>query len=153
MAFQQRTVGSVFQINLGDNKFAYGQILDKGYVFFDYPFEKRIEDIDILMDCNTLFIVMVYKDVITSKRWEKIGKIPIRESLKILPMKFIQDSIDSSKFSLYNPNTGEITPCKKEDCIGLERAAVWEGSHVEDRIRDHYNGVPNIWTNQLAIKE
>lgn len=49
------------------------------------------------------------------------------------------------KFLLYNPNTGEMTPCTKEEARGKERAAVWDEKQMEDRIRDHYNGVPCKW--------
>lgn len=35
---------------------------------------------------------------------------------------------------------------------GLERLAVWDPEHVEDRIRDHYNGVQNIWVESLRLK-
>jgi hypothetical protein len=56
------------------------------------------------------------------------------------------------KFRLYNPNTSEITVGAREDCVGLERAAVWEPEHIEDRLRDHFNGIKNIWEESLKIK-
>jgi len=37
--------------------------------------------------------------------------------------------------------------------MGLERAAVWGPSHVEDRLRDHYAGRKNKWVESLRIKE
>ena len=67
-------------------------------------------------------------------------------------MKFIQDSLNPSKFESYNPNTGEITPSTKEECIGLERAAVWEAEHVESRITDFFNSRENVWVKQLELK-
>jgi hypothetical protein len=67
-------------------------------------------------------------------------------------MEFIQNTLDPSKFSLYDPNTGEMTPATKEQCIGLECAAVWEAEHVVDRINDHYAGRKNKWLEQLEIK-
>jgi hypothetical protein len=66
-------------------------------------------------------------------------------------MQYIQDPLNSSHFELYNPNTGEISKCKKEECEGLECAAVWEAEHAKSRIRDYYNGVPNILFEQLKI--
>lgn len=63
-------------------------------------------------------------------------------------MQFILDALDQDSFELYNPNTGEILPAIKEEIKGLERAAVWEASHIEDRIRDHYNGESCIWLKE-----
>jgi hypothetical protein len=74
------------------------------------------------------------------------------EKYKTLPLKFIQDPIQRQSFQIYDPNTGNIHPSKKEDCIGLERAAVWEASHVEDRILDHFEGRENKWVKSLQIK-
>ena len=82
----------------------------------------------------------------------KVGKLPIREDLSILPMQFIQDTLNSEKYSLYNPNTGEITPTTRDKAIGLERAAVWDAHHVEDRIRDYYLGIPNETVERLKLK-
>ncbi len=60
-------------------------------------------------------------------------------------MQFIQDAIHPDRFEFYDPNTGESRPATKEQIKGLERASVWEANHIEDRIRDHYNGIPCIW--------
>ena len=60
-------------------------------------------------------------------------------------MNFIQDALNPTNFELYNPNTGEIVPITKNEIIGLERAAVWDKNHVEDRVRDFYNNVPCVW--------
>ena len=57
---------------------------------------------------------------------------------------YIYDA-NTDTYSLYNNNTGEITPCNKEKASGLERASVWGENHIEDRIRDYYNNVPCIW--------
>ncbi|OJV71174.1 MAG: hypothetical protein BGO42_04950 [Flavobacterium sp. 40-81] len=81
----------------------------------------------------------------TQGRWLKVGKLNIREEIRKQPMKFIQDALNPENFELYDPNTGEITPTTKKHIKGLERAAVWEAHHVEDRIRDYYNGVPCVW--------
>ena len=67
-------------------------------------------------------------------------------------MQFIQDALNPIMFSLYNPNTGEITDTTKDKVLGLEAAAVWEAEHVESRVKDYYNATTNIWVEQLKIK-
>jgi len=96
-----------------------------------------------------LFIVAVYDDAITSGRWIKIGKLPLEPDLQLLPPKFIQDKLNPDSFELYNPNTGNTKSVIRQDCIGLERAAVWEPNQVEDRIIDYLNSKPNIWVERM----
>jgi hypothetical protein len=151
---QQRTIGSILEINIDNEYFIYSQIL-KGseFAFFDYRCKEPITDFSILQTTSVLFILGVYDYVVTKGEWLKVGKLDIREDLKTLPMNFIQDEFNPQKFELYDPNTGEIRPCKREDCEGLERTAVWAANHVEGRIRDYYNGVPNVWVERFKIKD
>lgn len=125
------------------------QILGKaGYAFFDYKTTDKLKDLKILLGRPILSITSVYDDVITQGYWLKVGAIEVREDLQVQPMQFIQDALDQDSFELYNPNTSEILPAIKEEIKGLERAAVWEASHIEDRIRDHYNGESCIWLKE-----
>lgn len=146
---QRITIGSILEINIDNQYYAYAQILDKSeYAIFDYKSEKQLKDLSILESKPILFMVGVYDNVVTKGHWLKVGKLEIRESLKVLPMQFIQDALHPNRFEFYNPNTGESTPATKEGIKNLERAAVWEANHVEDRIRDYYNGVPCIWLKE-----
>jgi hypothetical protein len=149
MKKQRITQGSILEINIDNKYYAYAQILDKSeYAFFDYKSEKQLNDLSILEDRPILFMVGVYDDVVTKGHWLKVGKLEIRKSLKVLPMQFIQDALHPDRFEFYNPNTGESTPATKEKVKNLERASVWEANHVEDRIRDYYNGVPCVWLEE-----
>jgi hypothetical protein len=40
----------------------------------------------------------------------------------------------------------------KQDCVGLERAAVWAHEHLESRIADAYAGRPNRFLESLGLK-
>lgn len=153
MAKRQRIIpGSILEINAND-KYYYAQILQsKGCAFFDLELDNPLKDYSSLNHKDVLFIVRVYDDVIVKGKWLKVGNLEIRDDLKIEPNKFIQDSLNPDNFELYNPNTGEITPSNREEVKGLECASVWEAEHVEDRLRDHFAGKPNVWVEQLAIK-
>lgn len=151
---QQRTIGAVVRIDLGNGYYCFARILEHStFAFYDYLSKEKETEISLIISKPILFILAVYNDIITHGRWEKIGKYELEKELLTLPLEFIQDPINLSKFSLYNPNTGEMIDAKKEDCYGLECAAVWDAEHVEDRIRDHYAGKPNIWLEQLKIKD
>ena len=141
------------KINLKNGYYNYAQIVENGIAFFDiYTKDPELEDLSILLEKPVLFILEVYRDVISTGLWLKVGKLPIREDLKTLPMQCIQDALDETQFELYNPNTGEVTKATREECEGLETCAVWEAYHVESRLRDHYNGVPNDIVEALKIK-
>jgi hypothetical protein len=153
MAKQRITTGAILEVNIEGQYYVYTQILGKaGYAFFDYKSKEKLEDLTVLLSARILFILSVYDDIITKGEWLKVGKLPIRSDLLVQPLQFIQDNLNPNNFEHYNPNTGEITKATREECEGLERAAVWEANHVEDRIRDYYLGVPNIWVEQLKIK-
>lgn len=141
---QKRTVGSVVRIDLKNGRKAYAQILDKAsYAFFDYFSTSDIEDLDVLNHKPVLYILSAYDDIITKGKWLKIGEIPIREEFNKLPLQFIQDALHPNKFEIYNPNTGEMASATKEECKGLEQAAVWEEWEVEERLLDHFENNPD----------
>lgn len=143
---QRITSGSIIEINIENSYYTYAQILSKaGYAFFDFKTLEPLKDFSILLDKPVLFITSVYDDVITQGHWLKVGNLEIREELKEQPLQFIQDAQHPDRFEFYDPNTGESSPATKNQIKGLERASVWEANHIEDRIRDYYNGVPCIW--------
>ena len=139
-------IGGIFTIPLPNRLFGYGRILEKSNIaVYDY-FTTTVEnEIYSIVKKPVLFIISIYDDIIKKGEWKIIGKESLDEYLKIIPMKFIQDALSPNNFSLYNPNTGEIIQTTKERCVGLERSSVWDSNHVEQRILDHINGVPNQW--------
>lgn len=149
MKRQRRTIGSIVEIDLKNGNYCYAQILDDGLAFFDLKIKEPLNDFNLLLDSPVLFVLSVYRDVISQGVWLKVSKLPLRKEFEVLPMQFIIDNLHPDRFELYNPNTGEITKTTKDKIIGLERASVWESNHVEDRLRDHYAGKPNVWVEQL----
>ncbi|MBV7531176.1 Imm26 family immunity protein [Chitinophaga sp. sic0106] len=143
MAKQRITAGAVLKIQLPCGKIAYGRILGKAnYAFYNYFTDIEETNIDVICNAPILFILAVYNDIITSGRWIKIGKKELEPFFDVLPMKFIYDDL-GERYKLYNPITGEISPASLEDCLTLETAAVWDAHHVEGRLCDYINGVPN----------
>ena len=148
MKRQKITVGSILQIPIKDY-YCYAQILGKAnYAFFDYKSSTPLTSFEILSNVNILFVISVYDDIITSGLWEKVGKSPIRESLRILPNKYIYHKNEIPEYELYNTETGEITPSSADEVKGLECCAVWDSNHVIDRIKSHYMGKPCIWLGE-----
>ena len=146
MKRQRWTIGSIVKIKV-DDFYCFAQILKtKDLAFFDFRSNTDKINLEQLEEVPVLFIISVYYDIITKGIWEKIGKIPIRKELEVLPMEYIHHTWGGGpEWELYNPNTGEITPSTKEEAEGLECCAVWDSHHVEDRLRCHYNGTHCIW--------
>lgn len=149
-----RKEGAFIEIALPNGKYAYGRILkEASFAFYDIYSDKKISDICAIQKTKILFINSVYKYAISKNVWKIIGILEIEPQLMILPMEFIQDELDPKQFSIYNPNTGKISPAKKEDCIGLEKAAVWEPAHIDARIIDHFENRPNFWVESMRMKD
>lgn len=123
-------VGDIFQIPLPDGRFAYGKVFWDASVgiyrkVFDEPTEPPIRS-------RFAFIVGLYDDILKSGVWPIVGHEPFAsEEDTWPPPNYIKDII-SGEYSIYHK--GEIRPSTKEECRGLEEAAVWDAHHVIDRI-------------------
>jgi hypothetical protein len=84
------------------------------------------------------------------RHWVVVGNAPLDDSLLNPPPRFIQDALRKDLFRIYEK--GQFSPATKEECIGLEREAVWDPTHAEDRLRDHYAGRKNKWVESLKIR-
>lgn len=149
----RRKEGAFFEIELSNGKYAYGRILPKAtYAFYDICSDKALTEISFIQKSNVLFICSVYNYAISKRIWKVIGFMDLEQNFKILPLQFIQDRHNLENARLYNPNTGEMKPAKIIDCIGLECAAVWEPSHINDRLIDYFEGKPNEWVEILKLQ-
>lgn len=150
---QQRTPGAIFRIQLPCNKFSFGRILGKAnYAFYDLVSDDGEEDLKKIISSKVLFIISVYNGIITTGRWIKIGKLDLDGKLKVLPNKYIQDIHHPNEYTIYNPNTGEMTKSSRIECVGLEKAAVWGAEDVEQRLCDYFEGRPNRLVEEYLIK-
>lgn len=145
---QRRIVGAIYEIPLGAGRRAYAWAMPEvDFAFFDLDAGADVP-IEELIRRPIAFRIAVHRSAWARGRWPRVGKAePPPELLAPVPT-FIQDPIDG-RLSIYL--FGEIRPASREECIGLERCAVWEPEHVEDRLRDHFNGVPNEWARSLVL--
>jgi immunity protein 26 of polymorphic toxin system len=147
---QRRILGGIYRIALGDGTFAYCQALAEAeFVFFELRDEGDAAPSEVA-GRNHLFRIAIHKSAWDTGRWSLIGMAPIAPDLQGPVPKFVQDPIKPDKFSIYLG--GRIRPASREECAGLERSAVWDPEHVEDRIRDHYAGASNKWVESQRLK-
>ena len=147
---QRRVVGAVLRVPLGDGTHVYAQTLkDADFAFFDSRSEAE-RPIDEVVSLPVLFRVAVHRSAYADSRWPRVGKAVVRADLADPIAKFIQDPIDPDQFQIYW--AGEIREATRQECEGLDRCAVWDPEHVEDRLRDHYSGRSNKWAESLRIR-
>lgn len=148
---QERIVGDVVRINLGDGFHSYARVLPEALFAFYDSRSKQDVPIDKIITSPVLFQVPVMDHAVKRGRWIVVGNAPLDQVLLNPPPRFIQDPLRKDHFSIYEKG-GKIRPATREECVGLERAAVWEPMHIEDRLRDHYAGRKNKWVESLRMK-
>jgi hypothetical protein len=147
---QQRTMGAILRVPLNDGWHTYAQTLHEAdFAFFDARTRDALA-IEEIIQRPILFREAVHKSAYSTGRWPKVGKSPLKPELALPVPKFIQDGLCPDKFEIYLG--GVIRPATKEECVGLSRCSVWEADHIEDRLNDHYAGVPNKWVELERLK-
>lgn len=145
----KRRIGDVVKIPLEDGSSCFGRVLDEPLVAF-YDIKTDLQpSIDEIVRLPVLFKVWVMNHAITSGRWEVIGHHDVDNAL-MEPVRFFKQDPITKEVCIYL-NSEEIA-ATREQCKDLERAAVWNPEHIEDRLRDHYLGVPNKWVESLKMK-
>lgn len=147
----RRVDGDFLKIPLADDLHSYARVLPHAvYAFYDIATEKELALKEIAR-CPVLFVVAVMDYAIKSGRWVSIGNLPLEKHLQANYTFFIQDPLDPESFQIYF-QSGEVKPATRRECARLERASVWDPEHVESRILDHRNKIPNKWVQAQAIK-
>ena len=150
MKRQRRTAGALLSVPLGDGTHCYALTLPEAdFAFFDLRSDSVQESTNVLSR-PILFRVAVHKSAWATGRWPEISNVEVPGDLLEPQPTFMQDAIDPERFSIYL--AGHIRPASRAECEGLERCAVWDPEHVEDRLRDHFAGKPNVWVESLRLK-
>ena len=85
----------------------------------------------------------------TGHRWTlRIGKLRLHFGWQWLRRRARPSKRGSVE---YFDLDGKRTKVNPSQCIGIERFSVWEHDHVEQRLRDYYNGVVNKNEDVLRV--
>ena len=141
------TKGSILEIHVHDEYYVYAQALQKDCIaYFDAKYSVPVQNVSEIDTSKVLFVLgSSINEAIRTERWRILGTLPIKSELQRLPLEFVQDAINPNKFSLYNCETGELTPATRAMCEGLERCTIWYDNHIEDRIYAHYANTKCEW--------
>lgn len=140
-ALDDHTPGTFLRIPLPDGSFAYGRVVATGDIaFYEHRTTEPAGDLDQIGSRPLLYTLSVrFTD---PSRWEDIGHRPLEGTVAQPVVFFMQDLMDSSDCRIFD-SEGMSRPATPEECIGLERSAVWEQHGVEQRLLDNFMGRPN----------
>jgi len=153
MKKQRYDTDKIVRIMIDENQYSFGRTLMKPYVaFYDYKTNEKQANIGEIITKPIMFILCIYDYVITKGRWEIVADVPNSAIDVAIPLQFLQDAFPPYSCSLIDAQGNSISASIGE-CRRLERCAVWEPEHVEERIKDFYDGKKNIWAESLKLKE
>ena len=82
--------------------------------------------------------------------WPKVGHVPLELAPIPIPDQFMQDIVSGACRIV--DEAFNARPATPEECVTLERVAVWDLVHVVERIRDHYAGRPNAHLAYMKVR-
>lgn len=150
MSKRQHKTGDFVRLELPDGSFGYGRLRDFPIAaFYKLRTEAPLDDLDQIAEVPVLFTVAVHKSV--HKNWQKLGNRPLEPKLQEPFRQFWQKAADPRNCQIVD-TAGNQRAATPQECVGMERVAVWEAEHVESRILDEMSGRENVFTKQLEVK-
>lgn len=146
MSTVRYTSGGVLKITTPNGNSAWGVMLPtRPYMAF-----YRDGAVDVgagKINQDPIFIIAVYNIAYKTGRWGKIETRIASETLPPVPPVFRQDALKPTVFTIQYPD-GSSKKATPDECAGLERDAVWDAEHIEERIDDFYADRPNEFTGR-----
>lgn len=144
-------LGTFMCIPLGDGTFGYGRALQYPYVaFYDLRTGTPLSDIKEAGARPVLFRLSV-RLLGGHDRWPALGKAKLQGEVAEPVTFFTQDDDDIQKCTIYD-TAGLYRAASPEECVGLERSAVWDPHHVEERLLDHFEGRENETEKSFRVR-
>ena len=113
--------------------------------------ENEQVSVDDILKNPVLFCCGLYRTIITKGTFEIIGIREFTENeIKNISPLFTQDIVNIKDCVIWWP-TGEERKASPEECVGLERSAVWTEEGLIERIDDHYAGKRNFHVEDQKV--
>lgn len=133
--------GSFIRIPLEDGSFGYGRALGPPYTaFYNYRTTEPSSDLDEIASQPVLFRQSVRLP--TDKRWVNIGYRELDGEVARPSLFFMQSVGNFTDCTIFD-SAGMRRTATPAECVGLERASVWDAHHIEKRLLDTFMGRPN----------
>jgi hypothetical protein len=134
--------GTFLQMPLANGTFGYARALEPPF-YAVYRFATTDPEVDLTTVAaqNVLFSVAVHR-VKGNDHWKALGVKALEPELTRPIVQYVQDDVDLRKCKLFD-TVGMERDVGPEECVCIEKAAVWETHHVEARLLDALEGRPN----------
>jgi Domain of unknown function (DUF4259)/Immunity protein 26 len=143
--------GAVLRVDLDSQWHTYARILARNPMIAFYNCRVSVPEEDLLaIVMRPVLFVLAVGGRASKGHWPKIGDVPLETAPIPISDQFMQDIVSGTceiVDEVFNRR-----PARPEECIALERAAVWEPAHVEERLRDHYAGRPNAHLAYMKVR-
>lgn len=133
--------GTFVRIPLEDGSFGYGRArIDPFVTFYNYRTTEPISDLDVISAQPVLFSQGLR--LFDSDGWAILGVRPLDGEAARPAMWFSQSLGDYRKCLIFD-TTGMERRVTPEECVGIERASVWDARHIAERLLDTFMGRDN----------
>jgi hypothetical protein len=142
--------GGFLRIPLSDGSFGYGRLLEYLYIaFYRYRTLSPDSDLSRIASAPVLFKTMVRQ--LALDEWELLGWEELEDHLKQPLIRFMQDVADFRLCTIFD-TAGNERVVEPQECVGLERAIVWEKESIEERLLDSLLGRPNADEERVRVR-
>lgn len=142
--------GTFVRIPLTGGSFGYGRALVYPYMaFYNYRTNEPSDDLDEIESKPVLFKQSVR--ILDPNRWTNIGRRELKGEVAEPVVSFMQDLGNYRNCTIFD-TAGMERQATPEECVGLERAAVWDPHHIEQRLLDTFEGRPNEEEERLRVR-
>lgn len=143
--------GGVLRVPVMEGRSACAVMLGvRPYVaFFSDEQEDRLTDAGI-PEGDPLFVVAVHNKAYSRDRWGSVLRRVAPDALPEIPHFFRQNVLNPEDCQITDA-IGGVRKATPEECVGLERSAVWDAEHIEQRISDLYAGRPNPFVESMKV--
>jgi len=142
-------LGDVLLVPLKDGNFTFCRVREYSCISV-YEVITSDESISLMeiIDFPILFSVCVHKSAYG--KWRKVGNVELDDRLKKLVPFFRQNKFNLNKCMLQDEygNERAVSP---SECVGIERSAVWDAVHVEQRAYDELNGRESDLAKKMKV--
>ncbi|MCE9576151.1 MAG: hypothetical protein K8W52_23585 [Deltaproteobacteria bacterium] len=145
-----RRIGTLFRVPLADETYGYAWLMKRpNMAFLRYNSSRPEADLDTLKTIPFAFVIPVR--LRPADRWEAIGWCELPPELQAYPTQFRQP-VGNFRECYITDNFGNERIATPEECVGIERAAVWDGWQASERLLDELRGRTNRHAEHLKVR-
>ena len=147
LKYEEIKQGDIFKVIFDAPYFTCArELTNAAMAFYDLKTTVEIESLEKIIELPILFILLGGGDKVMSGEWERLGNIELEDKLKKNPLFFskkdYRETDDCPLLSYYRINdNGVYREGTEEEVENLEYAFIWDCKSLEERIKNHYNGI------------